>query len=77
MQFSYVVNLGSVCLSILFTCIICFCLIYFNLGNVSSCIDMYLGIFEKPGSRNSRQLPQVHVLQAASGDMFTNTFFCR
>ena len=23
----------------------CFCLIYFNLGNVSSCIDMYLGIF--------------------------------
>ena len=22
-----------------------FCLIYFNLGNVSSCIDLYLGIF--------------------------------
>ena len=22
----------------------CLCLIYFNLGNVSSCIDMYLGI---------------------------------
>ena len=33
------------CLSILFTCTICFCLIYFNLGNVSSCIDIYLGIF--------------------------------
>jgi len=28
-----------------FTCTMCFCLIYFNLGNVSSCIDMYLGIF--------------------------------
>ena len=23
----------------------CFCLINFNLDNVSSCIDMYLGIF--------------------------------
>ena len=28
-----------------FTCTMCFCLIYVNLGNVSSCIDMYLGIF--------------------------------
>ena len=44
-MFSYFVNLGSVCLNILFKCIMCFCLIYFNLGNVSSCIDMYLGIF--------------------------------
>ena len=23
----------------------CFCLIYFNLGNFSSCVDMYLGNF--------------------------------
>ena len=41
---SYFVNLGSVCLSILFTCTMCFCLIYFNLSNVGNCIDMYLGI---------------------------------
>ena len=23
----------------------CFCLIYFNIGDVGSCVDMYLGIF--------------------------------
>ena len=31
--------------SILFKCTMCFCLIYFNLGIVSSCIYIYLGIF--------------------------------
>ena len=31
--------------SILFTCTMYFCLIYFNLGNSSNCIDVYLGIF--------------------------------
>ena len=43
--FSYFVYLVSVCLSILLTFVMCFSLIYFILGNVRNCIEMYLGIF--------------------------------
>ena len=43
--FSYFVYSVSACLSILLTFVMCFCLIYFILGNVSNSIEMYLGIF--------------------------------
>ena len=43
--FSYFAYLDSACLSILLTFVVCFCLIYSILGNVSNCIEMYLGIF--------------------------------
>ena len=49
------------------------------LGKVLLSTIMVSVIF-KPGSHiavTCRRLPQVHVPQAASGDMFTNTFFCR
>ena len=44
-MFSYYVSLLSVCPCILLLCSMYYCLIYFNLGNVNNCIEMYLGIF--------------------------------
>ena len=43
-MFSDHINLFSVCLCI-FLCSMYYCLFSFNLGNVSNCIVMYLGIF--------------------------------